>query len=543
MSPHHSPPRRPENLSEGELRPTRYRVVPATTSTSRDHNERDAAFAGNACHMLLATARSVGDRPAIIAGTSQIGYEQLAGRSLAIGACLRRAGVHPGDRVAILLRRDVDAAAAFFGVLAAGGIAVIVNDLLKPRQIEHILGHSGAAVVLTSAEITDRLPRALDTSAAVIDVKEAPTSGELTPVPRVGSDVAEIVYTSGSTGLPKGVTFSHGNLWAGMRAVASYLGITARDRIASLLPFNFDYGLNQLLCAAGTGATLVIERSPVAARVVRTLEEHRVTVVAAVPPLWLQLLNVDSFRARRIESLRTLTNSGGRIPTDAVRALRRCQPHADMVLMYGLTEAFRSTYLDPQRVDRKPDSIGQAIPGAEILVVDEELAPCPPGAHGQLVHRGSTVALGYWNDPEATSRVFRSNPLRPDGTPDSERVVFSGDVVYRDEEGDLFFVGRNDAMIKTLGYRVSPDEVVDVLYASGEIVEAIVTSEPDELRGARIIAYVVLREDGRLERLNEFAARELPRHMQPSRIEVRKELVRTASGKHDARATVHGGMC
>jgi amino acid adenylation domain-containing protein len=517
--------------------------VQATTSTSRDDNERRAAFAGNACHILLATAGVVGERPAIVAGASQIGYQALASRSRAIAAALRRAGVHPGDRVAILLRRDIDAAAAFFGVLAAGGIVVVVNDLLRPRQIEHILNHSSAAVLLTSAEITDRLPRALDTKATVIDAKELPASGEFPPVPRIGSDVAQIVYTSGSTGLPKGVTFSHGNLWAGMRAVVSYLGITARDRIASLLPFSFDYGLNQLLCAAGTGATLVIERSPVAARVVRMLEKHEVTVVAAVPPLWLQFLSVDRFCARRIESLRVLTNSGGRIPTDAVRALRRCQPHADVVLMYGLTEAFRSTYLDPRRVDRKPNSIGQAIPGAEILVVDEELAPCPPGAHGQLVHRGPTVALGYWNDAEATARVFRSNPLRPDGTPDSERVVFSGDLVYRDEEGDLFFVGRNDAMIKTLGYRVSPDEVVDVLYASGEIVEAIVASEPDELRGARIVAYVVLTERGRLERLKDFVAHELPSHMRPTTIEVRRELLRTTSGKHDARATVHGGQC
>jgi acyl-CoA synthetase (AMP-forming)/AMP-acid ligase II len=206
------------------------------------------------------------------------------------------------------------------------------------------------------------------------------------------------------------------------------------------------------------------------------------------------------------------------------------------MLMYGLTEAFRSSYLSPDKADRKPNSVGQAIPGAELLVLREDLTPCQPDEIGELVHRGPTVALGYWNDPEATDQVFRSNPMRPAGVPDRERVVFSGDLVYRDEEGDLFFISRPDRMIKTLGYRVSPDEVVDVLYASGEVTEAVVAAEPDELRGSRIVAYVVLANDGRLDRLEVFCAREMPRYMRPSRIELRTNLERTVSGKHDVRA-------
>ena len=258
-------------------------------------------------------------------------------------------------------------------------------------------------------------------------------------------------------------------------AVTSYLGITENDRIASLLPFSFDYGFNQLLCSVGTGATLVVETSPIPQRIVETIRSRRITVLPAVPPLWLQLLSVEAFRSERLEALRMMTNTGGRLPAEAVRKLRRAQPHADLVLMYGLTEAFRSSYLSPEKVDRKPNSIGRAIPGAELLVLREDLTPCRPGEVGQLVHRGPTVTLGYWDDPEATDKVFRPNPLRPAGAPDSERVAFSGDLVYRDEEGDLFFVSRPDGMIKTLGYRVSPDEVVEVLYASGEIVEAVVS--------------------------------------------------------------------
>jgi amino acid adenylation domain-containing protein len=483
--------------------------------------------------MLLATAGAHGSRAAVVDRRERTSYDQLAARSLAFAEALADAGVVPGDRVGVLLRRGADAAAAFFGVLAAGAVVVTINETLRPRQIEHILGHSGAKALLSTAELLDRLPRAIGTDVLTLDLADVPAVAEVEPVPRIGADVAQIIYTSGSTGLPKGVTISHANLWAGMEAVTSYLDIEHGDRIASLLPFSFDYGLSQLLCCAGTGAALVVEHSPVPQQIIQTLRDLEVTVLPAVPPLWLQLLGAETFRTAPVGSLRVLTNTGGRLPTDAVRKLRRAQPQAALVLMYGLTEAFRSSYLPPERADRKPGSIGRAIPGAELLVLRDDLTECGPGEEGELVHRGPTVALGYWDDPEATARVFRPFPLRPPGTPDAERVVFSGDRVTMDEEGDLFFVGREDHLIKTLGYRVSPDEVADVLYASGQVVEAAVTSEPDDLRGARIVAYVVLAEDGDLDRLKTFAASELPRYMHPGRIETRRALPRTPSGKHD----------
>jgi len=491
---------------------------------------------GNAAHMLMHTAAAVPEHPAVQEDDRTVSYRALADRALGVAEALRRAGVEPGDRVAVFQRRGADAAASFFGALAAGAIVVMVNESLRPRQIEHILGHAGAKVFLTAADLTDRLSRALRTDALPIQIADVAGSGDVATVPRTGSDPAQIVYTSGSTGLPKGVTFSHANIWAGTESVVSYVGITAADRVASLLPFSFDYGLNQLLCCARTGATLVVERSPVPQRIVGTLRRQEVSVLPAVPPLWLQVLGAQAFRAEPLPALRRMTNTGGRLPTEAVQSLRRSQPQAELFLMYGLTEAFRSAYLPPDRTDRKPNSIGGAIPGAELLVLNEDLEPCKPHEVGELVHRGPTVALGYWNDPEATARRFRPNPLRPPGAPDAERVVFSGDLVYRDADADLFFVGRQDGMIKTLGYRVSPDEVVDVLYGSGEVLEAVVAAEPDDLRGSRIVAYVVLTEQGRLDRLEAFAAQELPRYMQPSRIEVRAALPRTSSGKHDAAA-------
>jgi acyl-CoA synthetase (AMP-forming)/AMP-acid ligase II len=336
--------------------------------------------------------------------------------------------------------------------------------------------------------------------------------------------------------MPKGVTWMHQNLWAGARAVVHYVEVTEQDRLASLLPFSFDYGFNQLLCAVLTGATLVIERSPVPQQVAATLRAKGVTVLACVPPLWLQLMGAPEFRREPIATLRAMTNTGGRIPVEGVKDLRRLQPQARLFLMYGLTEAFRGTYLPPDEVDAHPDSMGRAIPGSEIFVLRDDGTPCDDDEVGELVQRGATVAAGYWNDPETTARVYRPNPLRPAGAPDDERVVFSGDLVRRDAEGRLYYVGRRDRVIKTLGMRVSPDEIADVLYASGHVAEGIVGTEEDEVRGTRIIAYVVLKPEATLAALEGFCRRELPRHMQPARYEVRDELPRTTSGKFDLRA-------
>jgi amino acid adenylation domain-containing protein len=486
--------------------------------------------------MLWETAERCGDRPAVVERGGSVDYRALRARAASVGTHLQGLDIHPNDRVAIFLERGAEAAAAFFGVTAAGAIPVIVNETLRPRQIEHILRHSQARAFITSLDLLARQPRAPLSDATVILAQEISGGDGMAPADRVGGDVAQIIYTSGSTGQPKGVTLSHGNLWAGARAVTSYLHISHDDRIASLLPFSFDYGFNQLLCAVGNGAALIVERSPVPQQIVGTLRTLEATVLAGVPPLWLQLLTTETFRAEPLARLRAMTNTGGRLPVEAVRALRRSHPQAELFLMYGLTEAFRSTYLPPGEVDGHPDSIGQAIPGAEILILGEDLTPCRSGEVGELVHRGPTVALGYWNDAEATAKVFRPNPLRPVGVPDAERVVFSGDLVRLGEDGWLYYVARRDRMIKTLGYRVSPDEVAEALYASGQVQEGIIGAEPDPERGERIVAYVVLADGGSVDLLEAFCRAELPRYMQPSRIEVRAELPRTSSGKHDLNA-------
>jgi amino acid adenylation domain-containing protein len=474
------------------------------------------------------------DHPAVVDGESTTTYGELRSRAAAVAAALEEAGVAPSDRVAILLDRGADAVAAIFGSSAVGGVTVSISDRLRPRQVEYMLDHSGAKVLITSPSLLSRLPRKLDTRALVLDVAQL-TAGTAAyrPVLRLVGDAAQIVYTSGSTGLPKGVVHGHGSLRAGIASVAQYLGLSADDRVASLLPFSSVYGLNQLLCSVALGSTLVVERSPIANEVAATLRAQGVTVLAAVPPLWLQLLRAPTFYETPIESLRLLQNAGGHLPVPAVRGLRHAQPQARLFLQYGQTETFRGSFLTPEEVDQRPNSIGHAVPGSEIYVLREDTTQCDPGEVGELVQRGPAIALGYWNNPLATERTFRVNPIRPVGTPDVERVVFTGDMVRRDEAGYLYYVGRKDHLIKTLGFRVGPDEILDVLYASGQILEGVITTESDDTRGERIIASVSLAEDGDLQALTRFCRMELPPHMVPGRIVVHAELPRMPGGKFD----------
>ncbi|HVX39487.1 MAG TPA: AMP-binding protein [Gemmatimonadaceae bacterium] len=493
------------------------------------------ALSPNIAELLWRAAASDGERIAIATCHGETSFAALAARAAGFAAELRVRGIAPGDRVAIFLERTPDAAAAFFGTVAVGAIAVVIAETLRPRQIDYILQHADAKLLLTSADLLARLPRELAPTVPQLDVLDVAIASAWTPLPRIGTDIAQLIYTSGSTGFPKGVTISHANLWAGVQAVTRYLDLRASDRIASLLPFSFDYGLNQLLGALWSRATLVIERSRLADDIVAALRRQEVTVLAAVPPLWMQLLTASAF-AEAIPTLRIMTSTGGRLPIDAVRRLRTSQPQARLFLMYGLTEAFRATYLPPDEVDAFPNSIGRAIPGADIMILKDDGTPCGDGEIGELVQRGPTVAVGYWNDPAATATTFRPNPCQVDGMPDHERVVFSGDLVRRDHAGRIFFIGRHDKLIKTLGHRVSPDEVTDALYASGEVAEAVVMAEPDGMRGEQIVAVVTLVPDGSVARLRAFCKTELPRYMQPARYQVEDALPRVSTGKYDVDA-------
>src|SRR5208337_2439691 len=428
---------------------------------------------------------------------------------------LRAAGLQRGERVGIYLDPSVAQVLSIFGVSQAGGVFVPINAVLFPEQVAHIARDCGIATLITSAaKLESLLPVLHDlhsfrflvivpygertaTSLPVhdFDAMTNVASGNMLPDWGIEKDLAAILYTSGSTGKPKGVMLSHANIMAGATIVSTYLGITHSDRILAVLPFSFDAGLNQLTTAFQQGATLVLINFVFAKQIVDTLVREQITGLAGVPTVWSLLAQPNSTLQKSTPpALRYITNTGGAMPQNVLAALRKALPKTSVVLMYGLTEAFRSTYLPPEELDRRPTSMGKAIPDTEILVLNDQGQLCKPGEVGELVHRGPTVSMGYWGNREATDRVLRPNPLLPAELGDVERVCYSGDLVRMDEDGFLYYVGRRDAMIKSSGYRISPTEVEEVVFQSGRARHAAAIGVPDELVGQAVKVFVVPRD-------------------------------------------------
>jgi acyl-CoA ligase (AMP-forming) (exosortase A-associated) len=469
------------------------------------------------------------------------------------------------DRVAVFLDKRLETAATIFGTSAAGGTFVPINPLLRPAQVAYILRDCDVRVLITSAERLTVLSEELSGCPFLEHVVVAPPApgqpaqnlipdehrshgvhswpdvvkgdpgGTGSAHRPIDHDMAAILYTSGSTGKPKGVVLSHRNLIVGAESVSEYLGNTADDVILSVLPLSFDAGLSQLTTAFSVGAHVVLMNYLLPQDVVRLCGRHRVTGLTCVPPLWIQLAD-QTWPADTTAHLRYFANTGGRMPKTTLDRLRDHFPAAKPYLMYGLTEAFRSTYLDPSEVDRRPDSIGKAIPNAEILVVRPDGSPCDAGEEGELVHRGGLVAMGYWNDPQRTAERFRPVPGHSGGgwrIP--EMVVWSGDTVVKDDEGFLYFVGRRDEMIKTSGYRVSPTEIEEVAYDTGLVRDAVAVGVPDETLGQRIVLFVTPIRDSGLdsEALLGKMRRQMPTYMVPSTVIVRDSLPGSPNGKFD----------
>lgn len=450
-------------------------------------------------------------------------YRELRSRVARAAEGLR--GLEPGARVAIYAEKRIETVVAIFAVAAAGGVFVPVNPLFKARQVEYVIDDCGAALLLTTPERARTLNSSIPT--ALLDDLGAEPAVSLS-ADRDAARVAAILYTSGSTGSPKGVVLSHGNLLAGARSVAGYLGHTSVDVVLAALPLSFDAGLSQLTTAFLAGAHVVLVNYLLPRDVVRLCARHGVTALTCVPPLWTQLAT-QRWPAEATRNLRYFANTGGRLPATTLARLRETFPQATPFLMYGLTEAFRSTYLDPAEIDRRPGSIGKAIPGAEVLVVRADGSVCDPGEEGEIVHRGPLVSLGYWNDPARTAARFRPFPPGAD-----EIAVWSGDVAYRDDDGFIYFVGRTDDMIKTSGYRLSPTEVEEAAYATGLVTEAVAVGVPDEDLGEQVTLHAVLTAAGTTsDELRRAMERDLPRYMVPRRFILAAALPRSGNGKFD----------
>ena len=493
---------------------------------------------------------------ALVHRQTTLDYADLAGLIDGVARGLLALGLNRAERVAVYLPKRRETVAALFGANRAGGVFVPINPLLKPEQVAYILRDCNVRVLVTARDRAELLqPLLADCpdlhSLVLVDspiVPPRPTrpvhildwptllasNDHRSPARAIDIDMAAILYTSGSTGKPKGVVLSHRNLLAGAYSVAEYLDNRAEDRILAVLPFSFDYGLSQLTTAFVASARAVLMDYLLPRDVINIVAREGITGLAAVPPMWVQLAPLD-WPDAAVAGLRYITNSGGAMPRATLDALRRSLPNTTPFLMYGLTEAFRSTYLPPAELDRRPDSIGKAIPNAEVLVVREDGTPCAPGEPGELVHRGSLVALGYWNDSARTTERFRPVPGQHPGLPIPELAVWSGDTVRMDEDGFLYFLGRKDDLIKTSGYRVSPTEIEEVLYSSGQVAEAAAMGIRHPALGQAIVAVVKrLREEVSETGLITHCRQHLPNFMVPLQIVIRtRSLPRNPNGKID----------
>jgi len=511
--------------------------------------------------------------PALTAGARTWSYAELAELVRRAAGGLVHQSVARGDRVAVWLDKRVETVALCFAAAQAGAVFVPINPLLKPQQVAHILRDSGAVVLLTTPERVALLDAQWGTLPALrqllltgAEVPQGRPAGappvvpwaELveSPMPAlhrvIDSDATAILYTSGSTGAPKGVVLSHRNMVVGACSVAGYLDNCPADSLLAVLPLSFDAGFSQLTTAFRAGARVVLLNHLLPRDVLQAMERERITGLTAVPPLYQQLAQSEWPHAVG-GHLRYFASTGGRMPPQTLAALRRLAPRARPFLMYGLTEAFRSTYLPPEEVDRRPQSIGRAIPDAQVLVLREDGSECGVDEPGELVHCGPLVAQGYWGDAEKTAERFRPLPAGLSGRAAGlqvptlpELAVFSGDTVRRDAAGFLYFVGRRDEMIKTSGYRVSPHEVEAVVQASGLVGECAAFGVDDAALGQTIHVAVTVPVpvpvpgDPAAARSLDTAAllnwcrSQLPAYMVPASFSVQTEaLPRNPNGKID----------
>ncbi|MBV7257115.1 acyl-CoA ligase (AMP-forming), exosortase A system-associated [Pacificimonas sp. WHA3] len=476
-----------------------------------------------------------GEAEALVTKARTLTYGALEAEIAAVSTALASRGLRPGDRACVWAPKTCETVIALMAIMRAGAIAVPINPALKAAQAEHIIADSGATFLLgnrarlSSVEVAAGVPPLTlafeDHWPALVEV-DADVGEARTP-----DDLAMILYTSGSTGRPKGVMLTHRNLCLGAESVAAYLGTDASDRILGVLPISFDYGLNQVLTAFRQGGTIILLDYLLPKDVVKWVQAHRITQLPGIPPLWMQLDEQDWTGAG--DTLRTLTNTGGHMPERLTRAFTARFPRARIFLMYGLTEAFRSAYLAPELALRKPNSIGTAIPNAELFILREDGTECAPDEPGELVHCGPLVSRGYWQDTERTALRFRPAPAfsRYGGL-----AVWSGDRMRRGEDGLLYFEARADDMIKTSGNRVSPGELEEAAQATGMISEAAAFGVADERLGQGILLFLVAGAGAQEAVFRKALAAALPGFMQPQHIVWKEALPRSPNGKIDRTA-------
>jgi len=490
------------------------------------------------------------DKTALIAGERRLAYHEIDSSANSLAHALREAGVAYGDRVAVFLDNAPEAVISIFGILKADAAFVVLNPTIKADKLAYILNNCRTTALITHASRWEVAGAAAEKVPSLKAVVIAGDRGEWITGPcallrweeiqkrypaerparqTIDIDIASLVYTSGTTGNPKGVVLTHQNMVSASTSITTYLENTANDIILSVLPLSFDYGLYQILMAAQFGGTVILEKSflyPYA--VINLLKKEKVTGFPIVPTISAILLQLEELGKERFEHLRYISNTAAALPVSHIRGLQRIFPGARIYSMYGLTECKRVSYLPPEELERRPTSVGKGMPNEQVYLVDEENhVITKPGVAGELVIRGANVMKGYWELPKETARM-----LRPGRFP-WEQVLYSGDLFTMDEEGFLYFVSRKDDIIKSRGEKVSPKEVESVLYEIPGVVEAAVVGVSDETLGEAVKAFVVLKKGSALtaKEIIAHCMKHLEDFMVPKIVEFRDSLPKTSSGK------------
>lgn len=494
---------------------------------------------------LTGNARLHGGKTALVVGEKRLTYAELDELSDRLAAGLASAGVRRGDRVLVFMDNCWEAAVSIFAVLKAGAIFAVINASTKADKFAYILANCTPSAILTQARIAPvaleactaagggmpfiaataargALPDGVASFAGLLETKAAPPAHG-----GIDVDLGMLIYTSGSTGRPKGVMMTHRNMDAASESITGLLENRPDDVILSVLPLAFNYGLYQLLMAIRVGATLVLEKSFAFPQAVfERMREEKATGFPLVPTISAIILQMRDVAPGFLPSLRYITNTAATLPPTHIARLRELFPQAKIFSMYGVTESKRCTFLPPEELDRRPDSVGIAIPNTEVFVVDGEGRPVPPGVVGELVVRGPHVMQGYWNNDEATAQM-----LRPGPNP-WEKLLHTGDLFRADEDGFLYFIARKDDIIKTRGEKVAPKEVEAALLTHPGIADAVVFGVPDPVLGHAVGAMIVRSDPALTEKdVARHCAARLEDFMVPKVIEFRSELPKTDTGK------------
>lgn len=489
-------------------------------------------------------------KSAVIFGGMEYSYTDLykAAENLAFYLCMK--GIKKGDRISVFMNNSWECAVAIYGITLAGGVFLVVNPQTKANKLQYILEDCGAKIFIAEAILHNEFRQILEDSNEIIDVilsgrkdnaKYSFNFSDFETVTNVKhgniqlpyiipNDLAALIYTSGSTGFPKGVMMTHQAMVFTSWSLIEYLRLTEDERIMLVLPLAFDYGLYQLIMSVTIGGTLIIEQSfNFPPSIFRKMDEFRPTVFPGVPSMYAIMIATHQKTGITFDSVRKITNTAANLPNEFVNDLKHIFPNALIFKMYGLTECKRVSYLEPELIDQKPNSVGKPIPGTDVFILDINGNPVKPGETGTLYVRGPHVMAGYWNKDELTNEM-----LKPGLVP-GERILCAHDQFKVDEDGFLYFQGRNDDIIKTRGEKVSPTEVENAIHEIKGIREAAVIGIPDVMLGESIIAFVTTHEKAVLhEKDIQFECRaRLESFMIPQKIIFVEEMPKSSNGKID----------